>query len=98
MNQFVEGMMGMDKMNDQMIASDLLISSKSGIKNTARALTEATSPQVRATLKKQLDDAVNFHEKVSSYMINKGWYKAYDVNQQIQMDIKNAQMVMNLES
>ncbi len=98
MNQFVENLTGMDKLNDQIIASDLLISAKTGVKSIAAAIVEASTPQVRSVLKRQLDDAINFHQKVSDYMIDKGWYKAYDIDQQIQMDINFAKDAMNLQT
>ncbi|KAF6598992.1 spore coat protein, partial [Paenibacillus sp. EKM208P] len=43
MNSIVQNMTGMGGMTDQVIASDLLISAKSGIKSYAIALTESTS-------------------------------------------------------
>ncbi len=50
MNSIIENMTGMNGMTDQVIASDLLIAAKSGIKNYALALTESTSSEVRNVL------------------------------------------------
>lgn len=77
-------------LNDQMIASDLLIGAKSAVRNYAMALTESVSPDVRGVLKKQLDTAITAHENISMYMINKGYYHAYNVNEQVQQDVAMA--------
>lgn len=83
-------------MTDQIIASDLLLSTKSGVRNYAVALTEASSPQVRQTLRRHLEDAIVAHEQVSAYMAAKGWYQAYDMSAQVELDLQNAQTAMNL--
>lgn len=43
MNGLIETLTGMDKMTDQVIATDFLISAKSGVQNYAVAITETTS-------------------------------------------------------
>ncbi|WP_258012329.1 spore coat protein [Paenibacillus sp. F4] len=96
MNSIVQNMTGMGGMTDQVIASDLLISAKSGIKSYAIALTESTSSEVRNVLCDQLSKAVNLHEQIFNYMKNNGYYNAYDPEQQIQMDIQNADKALSL--
>ncbi|MGM1022946.1 MAG: spore coat protein [Bacillota bacterium] len=96
MNSIIENMTGMNGMTDQVIASDLLIAAKSGIKNYALALTESTSSEVRNVLCDQLSKAVNLHEQIFNYMKNNGYYNAYDPEQQIQMDIQNADKALSL--
>jgi similar to spore coat protein len=78
------------QLNDQVICSDLLNSAKAGIKSYASALTETATPQVRDVLRRQFDDAVNCHEKLTNFMMNKGWYQPYNIQQQIQKDIQTA--------
>lgn len=63
MNGLIESLTGMSKMTDQVIATDFLISAKSGVQNYAVAITESISLEVRAVLKKQLQDAIQTHEK-----------------------------------
>lgn len=96
MNSVLESITGMDKMNDQIIAADVLIAAKSGIKNCSIALSEAATPEVRNILKKHLDEAISFHEKISNYMITKGLYQPYDPAKQFQMDIQAADTAFNL--
>jgi similar to spore coat protein len=60
------------------------------------ALTETASPEVRNILKKQLGDAINMHERIASYMINRGFYNAGNLQAQIQADIQASNTVMSL--
>jgi len=83
-------------MTEQVIATDLLLSSKSAIKNYASALAETTTPVVTNALHKQLDDAINAHSRISTYMISKGYYNAYDPQAQINIDKQATSTVMNM--
>ncbi|MRX71930.1 spore coat protein [Bacillus lacus] len=77
-------------LDDQAIATDLLIAAKAGVRNYAVAITETATPEVRKILKKQLDQAIDAHEKIAQYMIDNEMYHAYDVKKQIKEDIKKA--------
>ena len=96
MNGLVEMLTGMDKLSDQVIATDFLIAAKSGVQNYSIALTEVTSPEIRSTLKKQLNDAINTHETISNYMMKKGYYHAYDLKEQYKVDMKMADTALTL--
>jgi similar to spore coat protein len=85
-------MQNVSRMTDQVIANDLLMASKSAVKDTASAITECATPEVRMALRKHLDNAIVQHEKVSQYMIDKGYYDPYDLQNQISIDLKNAEM------
>jgi similar to spore coat protein len=98
MNTVIENLTGMNTMTDQVIATDMLLAAKTGVKNYAMAITEAASPEVRTVLKNHLEDAIVHHEKVTAYMMSKGWYQPYDVNEQIRMDLKAAETALNLPS
>ncbi|WP_328230136.1 spore coat protein [Weizmannia sp. CD-2023] len=54
MNGFLQNIIGMGDMSDSIIASDLLISTKSGVKMLAFAVTEAATAEARAALSAQL--------------------------------------------
>nr|WP_241428558.1 spore coat protein [Clostridium saccharobutylicum] len=86
----------MDKMTDQVIATDFLISAKSGVQNYAVAITETTSPEVRLVLRKQLEDAIVTHDKISNYMMEKGYYHAYNMQEQLKVDINTTDVALNL--
>jgi similar to spore coat protein len=57
---------------------------------------EATSPQIRKTLRNQLNDAITSHEKISNYMIKKGYYNAYDLQEQFKVDMKTTDTALGL--
>lgn len=97
MNTIIEKLTGMDKMTDQVISTDLLMSSKSGIQEYAVAITETISPQLRTVLISQLKDMIISHEKIVDYMINQGYYHAYNMQEQYRIDLKAAEAALNLK-
>lgn len=98
MNTILERLTGMNTMTDQVIAMDFLIAAKTGIINYSAALTECATPEIRTVLRKQLDEAINTHGQITAYMMKKGWYHPYHLNEQIQLDTMNAHTAMNLRS
>jgi len=81
-------------LNDQIIATDLLMSAKTAVRNYAYAITEAATPEVRNTLRSQLNDAIQIHEQISRYMIEKGYYHPNNVQEQLRIDMQAAQQVL----
>lgn len=69
-------------LSDQVIAMDFLVAIKSAVQNYGVAITEVTSADLRRTLEKQLNDAIDSHEAVSNYMLKKGYYHAFDLQEQ----------------
>lgn len=98
MNAIIESLTGMNKMSDQVIATDFLIATKTGIRNYAVALTETTSPEVSAALRRQLNDIIATHEIITNYMMKNGYYHAYDAQQQFKVDMKATDTALNLAS
>jgi similar to spore coat protein len=96
MANLIQNMAGMGNLTEQVIATDFLVASKNAIKNYAAAIAEATTPEVTNTLRSQLDDAINTHERISTYMMNKGYYNAFDPQQQFAMDRQASDTVMKL--
>ena len=96
MNTLVKTVIGMGGMSDQVIATDFLVSAKSGVQNYAVAITETTSPQVRTILRSQLNDAIATHEVISNFMMKKGFYHAYDMHEQYKIDMKTTDTALNL--
>lgn len=97
MNSLVEKLIGMDKLTDQVIATDFLISIKSSIQNYAVAITETLSPQLRATLVRQLNDLLDTHETISNHMMCKGYYHAYDMREQYKVDMQVTDTALGLK-
>ncbi|RAT97783.1 spore coat protein [Brevibacillus sp. Leaf182] len=96
MSGILQSLAGMGALTDQVIAMDFLISAKSGVRNYAMALTETGTPEMKAILTKQLEEAIDLHEKISLYMIERGWYHPWNITEQIQLDQQNIQTALNL--
>lgn len=96
MANIIQNMAGMTAMTEQVIATDFLMASKTAIKNYAAALAESATPEVTNTLRCQLDDAINTHDKITKYMMDKGYYHAYNPEQQMAADMKATETVLNL--
>ncbi|MGX4766063.1 spore coat protein [Bacillus mojavensis] len=96
MNEFFQKLAGMGSMTEQVIATDFLISAKTGVRNIAAAITESSSPEVRETLQQYLHDAINTHEQIYLYMAAKGFYHSKDLIQQISVDLEAADTAKDL--
>lgn len=96
MNQFLQNMMGMGGLTDQVIATDFLISAKAGVQNYAMAVTEAATPELKAVLREQLNEAIETHEKISNYMITRGFYHPHNLGEQLQVDLTTGETAMDL--
>lgn len=97
MANMIQNMAGMGDMTEQVIATDFLLATKSAIKGYAAALAETATPEVRDTLRRQMDVAIGTHERITNYMMSKGYYHAYNPNEQIKVDIKAADTVLNMQ-
>jgi|GEM_PF-1101169 len=82
---------GQQLLDDQTIAFDLLTAAKEAVKAYASALTEAATPEVRSVLHRQFEDSLAFQHEVADYVVGKGWYRPYDLQGQIQMDLQSSQ-------
>lgn len=96
MNQFLQNMMGMGGMTDQVIATDFLISVKSGIRNYAAAITEVATPELKTALREQLRAAIATHEQITNYMIAKGYYHPHEMSDQLMVDLTASDTAVNL--
>lgn len=84
--------------SDDQIVTDMMNSAKQGIRSYAWAISETATPELRDVLTQQLTAAIRAHETISNFVMKKGLYHAYNPQEQIQMDIKNAQQVLNMPS
>ncbi|MFD2614922.1 spore coat protein [Paenibacillus gansuensis] len=98
MNPIIERLTGMNTLTDQVIAMDFLITAKSGVRNYAMAVTECATPEVKAILTKQLEEAIDTHEIISAYLVQKGLYHPHNVNEQIKLDLQNIETALNVPS
>ncbi|GAA0133998.1 spore coat protein [Paenibacillus sp. YSY-4.3] len=96
MHPIIEYITGMNKLTDEVVAMDLLINAKSGVKNYAMAVTECVTPEIKTVLMKQLEEAIDTHETILTYMMDRGLYHPYNINEQIQLDLRNIQTALNI--
>ncbi len=95
MNTILEHLTGMHTITDQVIAMDFLIAAKSGVRNYAMAATEAGTPEIKAILTKHLDEAIDMHEGIVTYMIGRDWYHPWNVEEQCRFDLQNIQTALD---
>ncbi|SFG32011.1 similar to spore coat protein [Halobacillus alkaliphilus] len=84
--------------NDEVIATDLLVTAKAAVRSYSVAITETASPEIHKVLKKQLNDAIDLHHKVATYMIENEMYHAYDLNEQVNHDLEKADLALEMPS
>lgn len=82
---------GMPKLVDMTMSMAFLLNAKTGVRNCAIALTEAASPEVRAFLRNELNNAIRMHEEITTMMIQKGWFHPVNLEKQFQMDVESSQ-------
>jgi similar to spore coat protein len=95
-NQLIQNFMGMGGLTDQVIATDFLISAKAGVRNYAIAITETATPELKAALRVQLNDAIATHERITNYMVSRGFYHPHDLSAQLEVDLNVADTALNL--
>lgn len=93
----LQNLAGMADMTEQVIATDFLLASKAAVKNYAVAISEVTTPEVRAVLRRQLSVAIDTHENITRYMMNNGYYHVYNPQEQLRLDIKTADTALKLK-
>lgn len=96
MNPIIERIMGLDKLTDEMVAMDFLISAKTGVRNYAMAVTECATPEIKLILTKHLEEAIDTHERIIGYMMERGFYKPHEMNEQIKRDLTNIQTALDI--
>lgn len=86
----------LNQLTDHVMAFDLLNAAKAGVSMYARALSESTTPDVRITLNKQLDQAVSFAGQIMSYIVDRSWVTPDDLKVQLAADAKKAQETLDM--
>lgn len=86
----------LEMIDDMAIATDLLLSAKAGVRNLAIAITETATPSVKKLLRRELDNAIDTHDKIAQYMIKNEMYHAYDLDEQMEHDLEKADNAIKL--
>lgn len=98
MNDYLDPInsVGMPEKIDSAIALDLLITVKELIRNYSVAITEAASPEVRTTIRNQMEAALDYQTEVIDLMMKKKWFHPYDVSEQKTLDLIAAQNAVDI--
>ncbi|WP_298826143.1 spore coat protein [uncultured Planococcus sp.] len=83
-------------LDDMAIATDFLVTSKAAVRNLAVAITETATPEVKKLLRRELDIAIDTHDKIAQYMIKNDMYHAYNIEEQVEHDLKKADVALEL--
>ncbi len=77
--------------SDQVCATNLLQSAKSGVTSCATMTTESATPEMRAAFQRFLQDHLRIQEELSKLMTQRGWYhpKA-NPQEQVRYDLEYA--------
>jgi spore coat protein CotF len=100
MNDYLDPInsVGMPEKIDSVIALDLLITVKEAIRNYSVALTETASPEVRTTIRNQMEAAIDYQKEVTQLMMEKKWFHPYEVSEQQTLDLNAAQNAIEIAS
>lgn len=74
----------------------LLGFAKTAVRSYAIGITETATPQLRETLQKQLNAAIQLHGKVFNFMLERGLYPAYDLPKLLSNDVATANKAISL--
>ena len=96
MNSIMKFLTGMDALTNQVVSMDLLNSAKSAVRNYAMAITESGTPEIKDILTQHLTESLDMHELISNYMMEKGWYYAWDRDKQTELSLQNIDTALNL--
>lgn len=83
-------------LDDMAIATDFLVTAKAAVRNLAVAITETATPEVKKLLRRELDTAIDTHDKIAQYMIKNEMYHAYNIEEQVVHDLKKADVALEL--
>lgn len=92
----IENADGMPGLVDSTIAMEFLMAVKTGLRNSAFALTEIEDKQARTAIKNILNDSINLHGELTELLITKGWLHPYRVNDQFKIDNISAKTAVRI--
>ncbi|WP_438449049.1 spore coat protein [Gorillibacterium sp. sgz5001074] len=77
-------------------SAQLLGFAKTAVRNYSIAITETATPELRCVFVAHLMQAIEFHAKVFNFMLVRGLYPAYNLDQLLAGDVKNAAQALAL--
>lgn len=87
------------QINDQVIATDLIMGAKSAASAYLMATLESATPELRALLSAHLSQTIEGHAALTALAVSKNWYKPYDMpNQQLMSTLQQSQTIVPAQS
>jgi spore coat protein F len=77
-------------------ARNLLGFFKSATRNYAAAITETATPSLREMFQRHLQNAIKMHTKVFNFMLERNYYPAYNLDQLLAGDLRNAKAALSM--
>jgi spore coat protein F len=77
-------------------AGHLLNFAKNSVRNYAIGITETATPSLRETFQRHLIKAVQLHGKVFYFMLQRGYYPAYQLDRLLANDLKMVNQAMSM--
>lgn len=66
------------------------------VRSYAIAVTETATPSLREVLTKQLVAGIQLHANVFYFMLQRGYYPSYNLDQLLANDVQNAQKALSM--
>ncbi|MCE7793174.1 spore coat protein [Salipaludibacillus sp. CUR1] len=97
-NELLEELTKQDAVNDEFLATEMATDAKAAILAYAVAVSEVLeNKEAREKLKKHLNHAIDAHEEIVDYLVEKGIYEAPEnLDEQLEKDIKQADKILEL--
>jgi len=97
MANIIQDVAGVDFMTEKDIVTEMLLTAKNVLSRYCTAISETTTPQVRETLRKHLNQVIDTHGGIMSYALEKGYYHPFNPAEQFKDDLKEAYLALDLE-
>ena len=97
MVNIIQDVAGVDYMTEKDIVMEMLLTGKNVLNRYSTALGETTTPQVRETLKKHLNQIIDTLGEITDYAVAKGYYHPFNTPEQFKDDLREAYLALDLE-
>jgi len=97
MVNIIQDAAGVDFMTEKDIVTELLLTTKNVLNRYCFALGETANPELRETLKGQINKLIDSQSRLINYAVEKGYYLPYNPLEQFKDDLKKAYTALDLE-
>ncbi|SDK28962.1 spore coat protein [Sediminibacillus albus] len=81
--------------DETLLEGDLLVLTKTAVRNYSIAITETATPALKNVLVSQLNKLIQLHDKVFRLMYKKGHYPSYDLDKLFKNDLMLAKKALS---